>query len=57
MSHGVICYYSSTGNTKLACQYIQKNLVDANVDLFDITNKEIPDLSHYDFVGFATFTD
>lgn len=55
--NGVIFYYSSTGNTKLACRYIEKNLVDAKVDLFNMTHKEIPDLSHYDFVGFATFTD
>lgn len=57
MRHGVIYYYSSTGNTKLACQYIGKNLVDAKVKLIDMTSKEISDLSDYDFVGFATFTD
>lgn len=57
MRHVLICYYSSTGNTKLACQYIGNHLVDTKVDFFNITQKETPDFSHYDLIGFATFTD
>ena len=54
---GILCYYSSTGNTKLACQYIEKNLKNIEFDLFDIIKDGIPDLSAYAVVGFAAFAD
>jgi ferredoxin/flavodoxin len=54
---GVICYYSGSGNTRLACQYIQNNIKNVKFDLFNITKGSLPDLSAYDVAGFATFTD
>lgn len=54
---GIICYYSNSGNTKLACQYIKKNIKNINIDLFNIVKDGFPDLEKYDIIGFATFTD
>ncbi len=55
---GIIFYYSGSGNTKLACQYISKNLANIELELFDMVKaKDIPDLKPYDIVGFAAFTD
>lgn len=51
-----LCYYSSTGNTELACRYIAHNVHNARFDLLDITRKDSVDLSPYDVVGFATST-
>ena len=54
---GIIFYYSGSGNTKLACQYISKNLTNIELELFDMVKaKEIPNLEPYDIVGFAAFT-
>ncbi len=57
MKKGVICYYSATGNTRLAVEYLQKRISNAAVELFDITKGTVPALDNYDFAGFATFTD
>jgi ferredoxin len=54
---GIICYYSGSGNTRLACQYIQDTIKNVKFDLFNITRGSLPDLSVYDVAGFATFTD
>jgi ferredoxin/flavodoxin len=54
---GVICYYSGSGNTKLACQYIAKNIKSINIDLFNIVKSNTLDLKKYEIVGFATFAD
>jgi ferredoxin/flavodoxin len=54
---GIICYYSNSGNTKLACQYIVKNIKNVDFDFFSIAKDNIPDLEIYDIVGFAVFTD
>ncbi len=55
---GIILYYSGSGNTKLACQYLGKNLDNVEVELVDIIKtKEVPNFNEYDIVGFATFTD
>ena len=54
---GIICYYSGSGNTKLAVNYIKKKIKNADFKLCDITKNDTPDLSKYDIVGFATFTD
>jgi ferredoxin len=44
------------GNTKLACEFIAARLGDP-VDLFDVTAAAEQDLTPYDIVGLATFTD
>jgi ferredoxin len=54
---GVICYYSGSGNTRLACQYIQNTIKNVKFDLFNVTRSGPPDLAPYDVAGFATFTD
>lgn len=53
----IICYYSGSGNTKLACQYIAKNIKNIEIDLFNIAKDDIFDLEQYDIVGFATFAN
>ena len=54
---GVICYYSSAGNTRLACKYIERKVSSCSFDLFNIHKDGAPGLDAYDVVGFATFTD
>ena len=54
---GIICYYSGSGNTRLACQYIQNKVQSIKFELFNITKGGLPDLSGFDAAGFATFTD
>ncbi len=54
---GIICYYSGSGNTKLACEYIKNRIKNADIELYNIVKSETPDLDTYDIVGFATFTD
>lgn len=54
---GIICYYSGSGNTRLACQYIQNKVRSVSFEMFNITKGGIPDLSSYAAAGFATFTD
>jgi len=54
---GIICYYSGSGNTKLAIQYIKEKIIHVDFELHDIVKKGMPDLDPYDIVGFATFTD
>ena len=54
---GVICCYSGSGNTKLACRYIAKNVRDVEFDLFNIVKGGTIDLTQYDIVGLAAFTD
>ena len=54
---GLICYYSNTGNTKLACEYIAGKIQALEWEFFDIKCNKIPDFSLYDIAGFACFTD
>jgi len=54
---GVICFYSGSGNTKTACEYIAEKLGSMQFDLCDITKDDMPDFNQYDLAGFATFTD
>jgi ferredoxin len=54
---GIICYYSGSGNTRLACQYIQNKVQSVKFDLFNIARSGVPDLDGYAVAGFATFTD
>lgn len=51
-----IFYYSSTGNTQLACQYLAQRIKNVEFDLFNIINRNGRDLTDYDVVGFATAT-
>jgi ferredoxin len=53
---GAILYYSSTGNTRLACGYIAAHL-RMPVDLVDVVRQRDVDLAPYDVVGLATWTD
>lgn len=56
--NGILFYYSGSGNTKLACQYIVQNLSNVKFKMVNIVKtKNIFDLAAYDIVGFATFTD
>jgi ferredoxin len=54
---GLICYYSGSGNTRLACRYLAKHIKDVEFDFFDITKGDVPNLEPFAVVGFATFTD
>lgn len=54
---GIICYYSGSGNTKLAMEYLSKKISNIEFELYNIVKNEVPDFSKYDIVGFATFAD
>ena len=54
---GVICVYSGSGNTMLACRYVAARVQRVEWDLYDITKGHALDLDAYDVVGLATFTD
>jgi ferredoxin/flavodoxin len=54
---GIICYYSTTGNTDLACKYIADNIHDIEFEFCDIKTNQIQSFDAYDIVGFATYTD
>ena len=54
---GIICYYSGSGNTKLALEYLSKKITNTNFELYNIVKNEVPDFINYDVAGFATFTD
>jgi len=54
---GIICYYSGSGNTKLACVFIKNKIKNVEFELYNIVKNDVPDFSEYDFVGFASFTD
>lgn len=53
----IIFYYSATGNTKLACEYIAKNIKSTDFDLVNIAKSENVDISLYNVVGFAATAD
>ena len=53
---GVICYYSGSGNTRLACEYMAAR-IGVSFDLVDVTNGGDVDLLSYDMVGLAASTD
>lgn len=54
---GVIYYYSGSGNTKLACQYLARQIHGIEFEFVDVTEVNKPDLDACDIAGFATFTD
>jgi flavodoxin/NAD-dependent dihydropyrimidine dehydrogenase PreA subunit len=47
-------YYSASGNTKLACEYLRKQIPE--IELVNITDIQKPAIEDYDIVGFASFT-
>ena len=54
---GAICYYSATGNTKLASEYIARH-AGADFELIDvIRDGDSIDVERYDVVGLAAPTD
>jgi len=53
---GVICYYSATGNTKLALDYIRHKL-DVEFELCNIARDPVPDFTKYGIAGFACPVD
>ena len=57
MLKGLICYYSGSGHTKLACEAIAERASSIAFDLHDITQSPTPDVSAYHLVGFATWAD
>jgi ferredoxin len=54
---GALIYFSNTGNTKLACEYIKNHLGNIELDLLDIKQDKPIDLSAYGLVGFAAWAD
>jgi len=54
---GIICYYSGSGNTKLACEYLAKRTKNVEFDLHDMVTGGAPDLGEYGLTGFACFAD
>ena len=57
MLKGAILYYSNTGNTRLACEYIKAKITRAELELIDIMRSDVNSLQPFDVVGFAFFTD
>ena len=53
---GVLFYYSGSGNTRLAVQYLARH-IKLNLQPIDIVREGIPALNAFDVIGFATFTD
>ena len=54
---GIICYYSGSGNTRLAVEHLKKRVSNAEFDLFNIVKNVAPDFSAYRVAGFAAFAD
>jgi flavodoxin len=53
---GVICYYSGSGNTRLACRYLAARL-GSDFDLVDVIKEPAVDVTPYGVVGLAASTD
>jgi hypothetical protein len=51
---GIILYFSLTGNTRLACEYIRNKVTGIDFELVNMRDAK-PDLSAFALVGFATF--
>ncbi len=54
---GILFYYSGSGNTRLASQYIAGKLTNCELELVDVLRDKLQELQQYDVVGFATFCD
>lgn len=50
-------YYSNTGNTKLACEYLKSKIRNIKFDLVHLFESENIDIIEYDVIGFAFFAD
>jgi len=53
----LLCYFSGSGNTKLACEYLTRKITEVTFDLYDITSETQAQFDTYDIVGFACFAD
>jgi ferredoxin/flavodoxin len=53
----LLCYYSGSGNTALAAQYLAGNVKSCQIEMFNIEDGGVPELDGYDAVGFATFAN
>ena len=42
---GIICYYSGSGNTKLALEYMSKKITNTDFELYNIVRNEVPDFT------------
>ncbi len=54
---GAVIYYSNTGNTRIACEYLKAKITNVDFELLDMRTSVITDLSSYDVIGFAFFAD
>lgn len=54
---GIVCYYSTTGNTRLTVEYLQRHISATTFDLCNIVTDKLPDLQQYDCIGFVTWAD
>ncbi|MCX7772271.1 MAG: EFR1 family ferrodoxin [Clostridia bacterium] len=54
---GLICYFSTTGNTKLVAEAIAAKVNNVEWDLHDISLRKTPNLSEYGVFGLLTYTD
>jgi len=52
-----IIYYSTMGNTRLACESIANRISGVKIDLIDFAKRDEDSLTAYDVIGFAFFTD
>ena len=55
-THGILMYYSNTGNTQTVSRYAASKFV-VPFDLYDIRRDPLIDFSEYNVFCFATFTD
>ncbi len=53
----LVCYFSGSGNTKLACDYIAGKIDTVEFDFYSIRSDEKVDCEKYDVIGFAAFAD
>ena len=54
---GILYYYSSTGNTKLAVNYLKNHIRNAEIKLCNIATEEVESPDEYDIVGFSSFAE
>jgi len=54
---GLIAYYSTTGNTRILCELIQRSIPEFLFDLVAVSQGTKVAVNDYDLFGFATFAD
>ena len=52
---GLIFYFSGTGTTKLATNYITSKIKNIEFNFHDMYDKNIPNLDQYSIIGFSTY--